>query len=420
MNEYDSELITTILTDAGYTVTAALDEAEIVLLNTCAVRENAHRKVFGHIHEMRHAHKDKPLLFGILGCMAENLKEDLLKDKNLDIAFIAGPDSYRKLPDIIHEALGQQSQPYAITLDNIETYDGIYPTRKSGINAWLAVMRGCNNFCTFCVVPYTRGRERSRTLESIKDEVKDLVAHGCRQVTLLGQNVNSYHCQGIDFADLINEIAAVKGLSRIRFTSPHPKDFSEKLLTTIADNPKVCKHLHFPLQSGSTRILKKMNRSYTKEGFLAHIAKIRNICPQMALSTDIIVGFPTETDDDFADTVDVMQQVQFDSAFIFKYSPRKGTLAQKKYPDDISEEIKTARIVQLNQLQKKISLAKNQAYVGRQQDILIEDISKNLTRGRTDSHKMVSLPGKPEHRPGQVITVTITQASPHALKAGNE
>jgi tRNA-2-methylthio-N6-dimethylallyladenosine synthase len=415
MNEYDSELVTTILTNAGFSVVQTLDEAEIVLLNTCAVRENAHRKVFGHIHAIRHARKGRPVTIGILGCMAENLKEDLLADKHLDIAFLAGPDSYRRLPAVINEVLGQKSKPHDITLDNLETYDGIYPTRQSGVNAWLAVMRGCNNFCSFCVVPYTRGRERSRTLTSIIDEVRDLVAAGCKQVTLLGQNVNSYKDGQTDFADLLKAVAAVDGLYRVRFTSPHPKDFSEKLLTTIADNPKICKQMHFPLQSGSTRILKKMNRSYTKEGFLDHIRTIRSICPAMALSTDIIVGFPTETDKEFADTVDVMERVRFDSAFIFKYSPRKDTLAAKKYPDDVPEATKTGRIVRLNSLQKQISLEKNQAYVGKTVSILIEEANAKVTRGRTDSNKIVTLEA-PGAKPGDLIDVAITYASPHALK----
>lgn len=357
-------------------------------------------------------------MIGVLGCMAENLKEDLLDNKNLDIAFIAGPDSYRNLPQIIHEAIGKNSKPYDVTLTDIETYDGIYPTRKSGINAWLAVMRGCNNFCSFCVVPYTRGRERSRTKESILAEVHQLIMDGCKQVTLLGQNVNSYKDGHTDFADLIADVAQVEGLVRIRFTSPHPKDFSEKLLTTIADNPKICKQMHFPLQSGNTRILKKMNRSYTKEGFLDHIHKIKSICPQMALSTDVIVGFPTETDAEFEDTFDVMQQVEFDSAFIFKYSERKDTLASQKYPDDVPEEKKTARIVRLNDLQKEIALKKNEAYLNKSVEILIEDISHGLVRGRTDSNKIVTFPAESDApQIGDLIHVSIKKASPHALKA---
>ncbi len=416
MNEYDSELVTTLLLDAGFLVTDTQNEAEIVLLNTCAVRENAHRKVFGHIHEIKHAHKEKPLTIGILGCMAENLKKDLLNDKNLDIAFIAGPDSYRNLPDIITKSLRGKNKPYDITLNNIETYDGIYPTRKDGVNAWLAIMRGCNNFCSFCVVPYTRGRERSRSFQSILKEVEQLVMEGCKQVTLLGQNVNSYKDHKHDFADLIQGISQVERLLRIRFTSPHPKDFSEKLLTAIAGNPKICKQMHFPLQSGNTRILKKMNRSYTKEDFLNHVAKIKNICPTMALSTDVIVGFPTETDKEFEDTVDVMTQVQFDSAFIFKYSPRKGTLAEKKYTDDVPEEKKTERIVRLNTLQKEISLNKNKAYVGRKVEILIENVSSDMVRGRTDSNKIVTL-NNDNLKVGDLTTVKIIYASPHALKA---
>ena len=322
---------------------------------------------------------------------------------------------------------------YDITLSEFETYSDIIPSRKEGVNAWIAVMRGCNNFCTFCVVPYTRGRERSRSPENVLSEVRRLVTEGFKQVTLLGQNVNSYRYEKYDFAYLMDEVSSIKGIERIRFTSPHPKDFPDRLLEMMAANPKICKHIHLPLQAGNDRILDMMDRGYTNEEFSELVDKVRTKIPGIALTTDVIVGFPTETDGEFEDTIEVMGKSQFDSAFIFKYSERQGTIASKKYPDDVPEGIKTERIVRLNQLQKEITYRKNQLAIGQVLDILIEppsedNITANLV-GRTDGNKLVIVLASPKGGPasvqggpaaaqvGDLIKVKITAATPHALKA---
>jgi len=419
MNEYDSELVRSILTKAGYAFVREEAQADVVMLNTCAVRENAHRKVYGRIHEIRHQHKregGRPLVIGVLGCMATNLRKALLEDPHLKIDFIAGPDSYKKLPMLIAQAAEEGKKAFDVTLSEFETYADVYPVREKGVNAWIAVMRGCNNFCTFCVVPYTRGRERSRSPENVVVEAERLAAEGFRQITLLGQNVNSYRYEGRDFTDLVEMVSRVEGVERIRFTSPHPKDFPDRLLELMAADPKVCQQIHLPLQAGSNRVLELMDRTYTHEAFLDLVARIRAYCPEVALSTDVIVGFPTETDEDFEDTVRVMREVEFDSAFIFKYSERKNTIAARRFPDDVPEEVKTERIVRLNTLQKEISLRKNQAHVGQRMRILVEEADTDTMKGRTDGNKMVIVPRIPSINPGDLCDVTITAASPFGLK----
>ncbi|OGX19315.1 MAG: tRNA (N6-isopentenyl adenosine(37)-C2)-methylthiotransferase MiaB, partial [Omnitrophica WOR_2 bacterium GWC2_45_7] len=340
-----------------------------------------------------------------------------------------GPDSYKRLPQLIKECYAtdvgtehcsvRTGKPYDVTLSEFETYADVYPSRQEGVNAWIAIMRGCNNFCTFCVVPYTRGRERSRPAANILDEVRRLVGEGFKQVTLLGQNVNSYHDGTNDFADLIEQVSQMEGIRRVRFTSPHPKDFPDKLLEVMRQNPKICKHIHLPLQAGNNRILDMMNRSYTRDEFLALVHKIREFCPGIALSTDVIVGFPTETNAEFTDTLSVMREVEFDSAFMFKYSERKGTTASKKYKDDVSEEDKARRIIELNDLQKDISLKKNRAHIGETFDVLVnhERPAKlpDQWQGRTDGNKLVIFKSDPVV-PGDLIPVQITDATPHALK----
>ncbi|RMG61996.1 MAG: tRNA (N6-isopentenyl adenosine(37)-C2)-methylthiotransferase MiaB, partial [Calditrichaeota bacterium] len=374
MNEYDTELVKTILRQEDYEFTDDPEEAEIVLLNTCSVRENANRKVYNRIHQLKsHGRgKGRAVKIGILGCMATNFRQQLLKDSSLPIDFIAGPDSYKRLPRVIQQVEETGQKAFDVTLSEFETYADVYPTREGGVNAWIAVMRGCDNFCTFCVVPYTRGRERSRDPENVVEEVRRLAAEGFRQVTLLGQNVNSYNFEGRDFAYLLERVSEVEGIERIRFTSPHPKDFPDRLLEVIAWNPKVCKQIHLPLQAGSDRILALMNRTYTQAEFLALVEKIRSKIPQVVLTTDIIVGFCTETDEDFRETVRVVERVEFDSAFIFKYSERPRTIAARKFKDDVPEAVKTERIVYLNELQKQISYRKNCAHVGQVQEVLIE------------------------------------------------
>ncbi len=364
MNEYDTELVRAILTKEKYEFTSSPEDAEIILLNTCSVRENANRKVYGRIHKIRSEKGKERVLIGVLGCMATNFRQDLLKDPNLPIDFVVGPDSYKRLPNLIREVEEEGKKAFDVTLSEFETYSDVYPLREGGVNAWIAVMRGCDNFCTFCVVPYTRGRERSRSPESVLEEIRRLAQEGFRQVTLLGQNVNSYRYEGKDFADLLEMVSKVDGIERIRFTSPHPKDFPERLIEVIAENPKVCKHIHLPLQAGNDRILDLMNRTYTQKEFLELVEKLRDRIPGLVLTTDIIVGFPTETDEEFEDTVKVVREVEFDSAFIFKYSERPKTIAARKYPDDVPEEVKTERIVRLNEIQKEISLKKNRAHIG--------------------------------------------------------
>jgi len=428
MNEADTEIIRSILAKANYSFVSMEEEADIIMLNTCAIRENAHRKVYGRVHEIHHKHNElnklkKPNerntpLIGILGCMATNLRSELLENRGLKIDFIAGPDSYKRLPELIRQASETGEKQFDVTLSEFETYSDVYPTRTKGVNAWIAVMRGCNNFCTFCVVPYTRGRERSRSVDNIIEEVKRLADSDYKQVTLLGQNVNSYRHENDDFADLIEAVSKVNGIERIRFTSPHPKDFPEKLLKVITQNPKACKHIHLPLQAGSNRILDLMNRTYTQEEYLKLVEKIRTLIPNVALTTDIIVGFPTETEEEFQETINVMQQVQFDSAFIFKYSQRKGTIASHKYSDDISDESKTERIMQLNELQKAISFKRNHAHVGQVMDVLVEEEqtkhSKQDFQGRTDGNKLVIFPAA--GKTGEFVPIKITSATPHALK----
>jgi tRNA-2-methylthio-N6-dimethylallyladenosine synthase len=448
MNEADTEIVRAVLAKDNFEFIQDELHADVVILNTCAIRENAHRKVYGRVHDIRHRRNGRPVTIGILGCMATNLRQELLEDESLNVDFIAGPDSYKRLGDLIRQSGLNGEKPFDVTLSEFETYSDIYPQHKTGVNAWVSVMRGCDNFCTFCVVPYTRGRERSRSVENIVEEVTRLTSEGFQQVTLLGQNVNSYFypispspekagennpsdsalplgkesrgsTKGHDFADLLQAVSQVDGIKRIRFTSPHPKDFPDKLIDIVTHNPKICKNIHLPLQSGNSRVLNLMNRTYSQEEFLSLAAKIRKICPDIFLSTDVIVGFPTETDAEFEDTVKVIQEVQFDAAFIFKYSERKNTLASKKYPDDITEEAKKQRIIRLQDIQKSITYRKNTAHIGKTMTILTEKGTNKLKDdfvGRTDGGHLVLL-DKGNYQAGQFLSVTIVSASPHALKA---
>lgn len=418
MNEYDTELVKAILAKNEFSFTTDEHAADVIMLNTCAIREHAHRKVYGRVQKIKYDANGRDVKIGILGCMATNLRKDLLENKNLQIDFIAGPDSYKRLPNLIQESYAKGDKPFDLTLSEFETYSDVYPKREKGVNAWIAVMRGCNNFCTFCVVPYTRGRERSRSVENVVDEVKKLVDDGFKQVTLLGQNVNSYKHEEESFADLLTAVSRVNGIERIRFTSPHPKDFPEPLLEVIAHNPKVCKQIHMPLQAGNDRILDLMNRTYTRQEFYDLIDKTRNLIPNVALSTDIIVGFSSETDEEFEDTFEAMKQVEFDSAFMFKYSEREQTIAKRKHPDDVPEAIKTERIVRLNELQQEISYQKNLTHVGTIERVLVEHERTRKTEDnmlvRTDSNKLVIIP-KTDAKQGDLIDVKITRATPQNL-----
>ncbi len=417
MNEYDSELVRAILLEGGFEEVSDPILSDVILINTCAVRENAHNRVYGRLQQLGHLAKKKKLTIGILGCMAQNLKVELLERK-LHVDLIAGPDSYRNLPQLIHKARNGAGQAAALELSESETYDDIYPSRQEGVNAWIAVTRGCDNFCTFCVVPYTRGRERSRPLESVVDEAKRLASEGCSQITLLGQNVNSYKNRGHSFADLMQAVADIPGIRRVRFTAPHPKDFPDDLLRLISSHPHVCKHIHLPLQAGNDRILKMMNRRHTAMEYIKLVDHIREMIPHISLTTDIILGFPTETRDDFMDTVHVMEQMQFDSAFIFNYSERKGTVAARRWPNDVPSEEKKYRITLLNEIQKKISLSRNRAHIGRIYEILVEGPSKrnpNDWTGRTDGNKIVVFP-KYNEKPGDYIDVKICSITANTLK----
>ncbi len=418
MNEYDTELIRSILKATHqYEFTNKESEADVVFLNTCAIRENAHAKIYGRLGEIKHLReKNKNVIVGLLGCMSQNLRGNLQRSENM-IDIFAGPDSYKRLPSMIDSVLNNGKKEYDFNLSEFEDYSDVYPERVPGVNAWIAVMRGCDNFCTFCVVPYTRGRERSRKPESVVRETEKLVSDGFKQVTLLGQNVNSFRHNGVDFADLMQQVADVDGIHRVRFTSPHPKDFPEKFLKVMAENPKICNHIHLPLQSGNSRILEMMARTYTQKEFLDLVDKIRETIPDIALTTDIIVGFASESDADFEDTCQVMKEVEFDSAFIFKYSERKNTIAYKKHPDDVSAEKKTERIVRLNELQKSISFKKNKAIIGKRFEVLVEGPSKKNPAewmGRIEANKTVIF-ANGAFSAGDLIEVELYNATANTL-----
>ncbi|RMH60647.1 MAG: tRNA (N6-isopentenyl adenosine(37)-C2)-methylthiotransferase MiaB, partial [Calditrichaeota bacterium] len=332
------------------------------------------------------------------------------------VDIVAGPDAYKKLPEMLHKVTQTGEKDFYLTLSEFETYSDVFPTHEAGVNAWIAVMRGCDNFCTFCVVPYTRGRERSRDPENVVEEARQLAAQGFKQITLLGQNVNSYRYEEADFADLMEKVSTVEGIERIRFTSPHPKDFPEKLLQVIATNPKVCKQIHLPLQAGSTRVLDKMNRTYTKEEFLQLAHHIREVIPDIVLTTDVIVGFPTESEEEFLETLEVMEAIKFDSAFMFKYSERKQTIASRKFPDDVPEEEKTSRMVRLVEMQRRHSLERNQAHVGQVFDVMVEGVGKKPGQqmGRNDGNKIVVFPEQGFEK-GRMIKVRIDRATTNTL-----
>ena len=416
MNEYDTEIVKTILKRHDYEFTDQPEKAEVLFLNTCSVRENAHQKVTQRIHTFNRLRgKNKNVVIGVLGCMAENLRSDLLDDK-LGVDLAAGPDSYKRLPQMLEHVWNQGKKEGDFTLSEYETYSDIFPEPEPGVNAWIAVMRGCDNFCTFCVVPYTRGRERSRDPFNVLEEVKQLAQKGYKQITLLGQNVNSYRFKDYDFADLIEIVSQVDGIERIRFTSPHPKDFPEKLIEVVANNPKACKHIHLPLQAGNNRILELMNRTYTREQFLALADHLRERIPHLVLTTDVIVGFPTETEEEFQETLDVMRKVEFDAAFMFKYSERQHTIASRKYPDDVSDEEKTSRITRLVDMQKKIALKKNQEHLGQIFDVLLEGRGKkpNQLLGRNDGNKIVVFPDNGA-KIGDFVRVEIKEVTSNTL-----
>ena len=416
MNEYDTEIVKTILKKQGYGFTGQPEDAHVIFLNTCSVRENAHQKVHNRIANLKHLKRsNKDLIMGVLGCMAQNLRKELL-DEKVGVEIVAGPDAYKKLPEMLAKVDKSGEKDFYLTLSEFETYSDVFPTREGGVNAWIAVMRGCDNFCTFCVVPYTRGRERSRDPFNVVEEVRQLAEKGYKQITLLGQNVNSYKYENYDFADLMEMASQVQGIERIRFTSPHPKDFPEKFLQLMAENEKVCKQIHLPLQAGNSRVLEMMNRTYTQKEFLDLAAHIRRIVPDIVLSTDVIVGFPTETEEEFQDTLKVVDEVKFDSAFMFKYSERKQTIASRKFPDDIPDEEKQDRLERLIELQRKNSLSSNEKDRGKKFKILVEGPGKkaNQQMGRTDGNKISVFPDV-NAPAGSFVNVKVEQVTANTL-----
>ncbi|MGQ0666604.1 MAG: tRNA (N6-isopentenyl adenosine(37)-C2)-methylthiotransferase MiaB [Nitrospiraceae bacterium] len=423
MNESDSELVRSLLKRAGYIFTQERERADVVLVNTCAIRENAHNKIYAHLGELKALKKHRPLVVGVLGCMAQNLKSELAEKEPL-IDVLAGPDSYRQLPALLSSALEAQEQGFlrkgfALDLSEYETYDGIMPDRASGVNAWITIMRGCDNFCSFCVVPYTRGRERSRDPEAVLLEARQAAGRGFKQITLLGQNVNSYRATEWDFARLIRAVADTPGIERVRFTSPHPKDFPPALIKAIAEHSNICKHIHLPLQAGSDRILDLMGRAYTGVDFLALVERIRGIIPDVVLTTDIICGFSSESEGDFQDTCRMVERIGFDSAYIFKYSERKNTIAARRYLDDVPDHVKGARVAALVELQRAITLERNRRYIGQDVAVLIEgDATRSSTQGmgKTDGNLTVVW-DKAGHvlDPGAVVVKHIFDASAATL-----
>lgn len=417
MNLADTEIVQGVLKRNGYEFTNEAEQADVVLINTCAIREHAEERIYGRLGAFRAIKKQKPnLVVGILGCMAERLRSKLIEEEKV-VDLIVGPDEYRRVPELIDNALiGEKG--IAVRLSKTETYDDIEPYREDGISAWIAVMRGCDKFCTFCVVPFTRGRERSRPLQSIVNEVKSLYARGFKEVNLLGQNVNSYRDGDNDFADLLAAVAKAAPEMRVRFTTSHPQDFSDKLIYTIAEYENICNYIHLPIQSGSNRILKLMNRTYTVEHYLERIEKARKIISGVSFSTDIIAGFPTETEEDHKMTLDILREVRYDGAFMFKYSARERTKAWEM-GDDVPDEVKTRRLNEIIELQQKISYEINQELIGKQVEVLIEDYSKkskDFYMGRTDTNKIVIVP-KDGLNIGDYCLATIVRANSATLFA---
>ena len=417
MNVADSEVVAAIMQTADCQMTDDWHEADIILLNTCSIRDNAEQKVVSRLRELRAlTRKEHRPTMGVIGCMAERMGEELIKDYKVD--FVAGPDAYMDIPNLLAQCeLGQKA--INIELSKTETYREVMPARiGKSISGFVSIMRGCNNFCSYCVVPYTRGRERSRDVESILNEVRDLWAKGYKEVTLLGQNVNSWQAGELDFADLLEMVAEAVPDMRIRFTTSHPKDMSDKTLETIARHKNLCRFIHLPVQSGSNKILKLMNRKYTREWYLDRIAAIRRILPDATIGTDVFCGFHDETLEDHAETLSLMREVGFDTAFMFKYSERPGTYAQKHLPDNIAEEEKVRRLNEIIALQNELSLASNRREIGKTVEVLVEGFSKRSHDdmfGRTSQYKTVVFPRAGRHI-GELVQVRVLEESAATLR----
>ena len=418
MNAGDSEIVVSIMQDHGYRYTEDISEADIVLINTCSIRDNAEQRIWGRLSAMRQIKKRKPtLIVGIIGCMAERLKEQLI-EKGTGVDIVAGPDSYRSLPDLVRTA-EDGAKGINVELSKEETYAEIAPVRldRNGVSAFIAIMRGCNNFCSYCVVPYTRGRERSRDCNTIVAEARTLFENGYREVTLLGQNVNSYCYGEVGFPELMAMVAEISPRLRVRFATSHPKDISDRLLEVMARYENICKAIHLPAQSGSNTMLDKMNRKYTREWYLERIAAIRHYMPDCAITTDLISGFCGETLEDHEATLSLMREVGYAGAFMFKYSERPDTFSARHFADDISEEEKTRRLNEVIALQNQLSIESNEAEVGLIRQVLVEGTSKRSEEqlcGRTSQNKMVVF-NRGNHAAGDYVMVKITGCSSATL-----
>ncbi len=425
MNVNDSEVVLSVLQQHGWSLTEEISEADLIFINTCSIRDNAEQRIWGRLDVFKQMRKRRPsLIVGILGCMAERLKEELLSHTAVDI--VAGPDSYRDLPMLLRE-FGAGSKQINVLLSHEETYADISPVRmdKNGVSAFISIMRGCNNMCTYCVVPYVRGAERSREPESIVREAKELFANGYREVTLLGQNVDSYHwvnpdnpTHTVNFAQLLELVALVNPLLRVRFSTSHPKDMEESVIYTMAMYPNICRHIHLPVQSGSNAMLSKMNRKYTREEYLSKVAKIKEVIPECSITTDIIAGFCGESEQDHQDTLSIMRMVGYDMAFMFQYSERPNTKAARHFPDDVPDEIKSARLNEIIELQQELSLAQNQKDLGKVFEVLVEGYSKKSKeelQGRSSQNKVCVFPAG-NHKVGDYVKVRITSCTSATLK----
>ena len=426
MNVSDSELMAGILTQSGHQTVPHLDDADVVLVNTCAIRENAETKVINRLTQLNHRKRRQPdLIIGVCGCMAQHLRDKLLHAAPY-VDLVMGPDAYRDLPVALdslargvesHVSLTDRDPFVGLRLDKSEDYADVAPIRKEGIRAWLTIQRGCDKMCTFCIVPFVRGRERSLPLKLLVEDVEKLVDQGFKEVVLLGQTVNSYRDTGADFGDLLYAVGDVNGLERVRFTSPHPADATDSMIDAMASSPSVCNHLHLPLQSGSTEVLERMRRTYTAEEYRHLVFKLRERIPDIAITTDIIVGFCGETEDEFMETYKMMADIRYDSAFMFKYSEREGTLAHKAFPDDVPETVKGERLKRIIQLQENISAEINRGTVGETVRVLAEGESRRDTakyHGKTDGFKTAVFP-KSDTKIGDVVNIRVDRTTAHTL-----
>ncbi len=419
MNVADSEVVASVMEMQGYSLTEDIEKASAVLLNTCSIRDNAEQKIHSRLKALdaiRRKNKDRKLIVGVIGCMAERTGRDLVENHNVDLC--AGPDSYLDLPALFAQA--EAGEPaLALELSTTETYKDVMPSRihAGGVCGFVSIMRGCNNFCSYCIVPYTRGRERSRPVESILSEVADLQSKGYKEVTLLGQNVNSYNYGEIGFPQLLEKVAQSAPQMRVRYTTSHPKDMDDELIAVMARNSNICRHVHLPVQSGSNAVLKAMNRKYTREWYLGRIEAIRQAMPDCGISTDMFTGFHGETEEDFEQTLSLMEAAKFDSAFMFKYSERPGTLAARTMPDNVPEEIKIDRLNKMIALQNRLSAESNARDIGKEFDVLVESVSRRSVEqwmGRTQQNKTCVFP-RGNYRKGDIVRVRVVDSTSATL-----